>query len=232
MAAIKTPVGDAPIIPVVLLMIGGYIAWFGVHYFKADQKWPTDPIKSILTGGGPILVSYHQEDQQQANLTAYITSAGTSSASSAAAAGATAAAAGASGGSGIAAAAQKYVGAGYVWGGNASRIGDWDCSSFVSYVLGHDLGLALPGGHWNDPGFPPHAHGPTTGSYALYGTPVNADQIQAGDLVVWSTHMGIATDGAHVVSAQDEKSGVGISSISGTTGSLGGEIMHVRRVTT
>src|SRR6185312_7253612 len=31
----------------------------------------------------------------------------------------------------------------YKWGG-ASPAG-WDCSSMVNYVLGHDLGLAIPG---------------------------------------------------------------------------------------
>ena len=50
MADIKTPVGDAPILPVILLAVGGYFAWFGVHYFRSDVKWPSDPIKAMLTG--------------------------------------------------------------------------------------------------------------------------------------------------------------------------------------
>lgn len=29
-----------------------YLAWFGVHYWRTDQKWPTDPIKSVLQGKG------------------------------------------------------------------------------------------------------------------------------------------------------------------------------------
>ena len=47
---IETPVGDVPIIPVTLMVFGGYLAWFGVHYWGSDTKWPTDPIKAILTG--------------------------------------------------------------------------------------------------------------------------------------------------------------------------------------
>lgn len=49
---VKTPAGDAPIVPLGLVLIGGYLAWFGVHYWKTDTKWPTDPVKSILTGKG------------------------------------------------------------------------------------------------------------------------------------------------------------------------------------
>ena len=51
--AIKTPVGDAPVIPVVGLLIGGYLAWFGIHYWRQDVKWPSDPVKGVLTGKGP-----------------------------------------------------------------------------------------------------------------------------------------------------------------------------------
>jgi hypothetical protein len=50
-ADIKTPVGDAPVIPLLLLGIGGYLAWFGVHYFGRGG-WPTAPVKSVLTGQG------------------------------------------------------------------------------------------------------------------------------------------------------------------------------------
>jgi Lysozyme like domain len=43
-------VADAPIIPVSLLVVGGYLAWFGVHYWRTDVKWPSDPVKAALTG--------------------------------------------------------------------------------------------------------------------------------------------------------------------------------------
>lgn len=42
---------SAPIIPLTLTGIGLYLAWFGVHYWRSDTKWPTDPIKEVLTGG-------------------------------------------------------------------------------------------------------------------------------------------------------------------------------------
>jgi hypothetical protein len=48
---IQTPVGSAPVVPVVLIGIGAYLAWFGVHYFGSDQgKWPSTPVKAVLTG--------------------------------------------------------------------------------------------------------------------------------------------------------------------------------------
>lgn len=50
--AVRTPAGDAPVIPLAILGIGAYLAWFGVHYFKTDVKWPTDPVKAILQGKG------------------------------------------------------------------------------------------------------------------------------------------------------------------------------------
>jgi len=52
---VKTPVGNAPVIPLGLILIGGYLAWFGIHYFKKTQPdgstlWPTTPIKDVLQG--------------------------------------------------------------------------------------------------------------------------------------------------------------------------------------
>jgi hypothetical protein len=43
-------VANPPIIPVTVLGIGAYLAWFGVHYWDSDTKWPTDPVKAVLTG--------------------------------------------------------------------------------------------------------------------------------------------------------------------------------------
>lgn len=48
----STPLGDAPIVPLVVLGAGVYLAWFGIHYWRSDIKYPTDPIKDILTGKG------------------------------------------------------------------------------------------------------------------------------------------------------------------------------------
>jgi len=47
---VKTPAGTAPVIPVLLIALGGYLTWFGVHYWRSDTRWPTDPLKAVLTG--------------------------------------------------------------------------------------------------------------------------------------------------------------------------------------
>lgn len=218
---------DAPVVPVVLMMAGGYLAWFGIHYWRSDTKWPTDPVKAILTGQGLPPVT-HTGEQQDKTVIQGVVSSLASSGSAVQPASVPGSLYPHGNTVGAAAAAQKYIGQGYVWGGNADRPGNWDCSSFCSYVLGHDLGLPLPGGHWGDLGFPPHSHGPTTGSYALYGTPINASQVQQGDLVVWSTHMGIAVSPTSIVSARDPKDGVGIDTIASMTSSLHESVLYRR----
>lgn len=47
---VHTPAGDAPLIPVLIMAGGAYLCWFGVHYWRSDVTWPTDPIKAVLTG--------------------------------------------------------------------------------------------------------------------------------------------------------------------------------------
>jgi len=51
---VQTPVGDAPIIPLLLIGFGGYLLWFGVKYWRGTGPavWPSYPIKSILQGKG------------------------------------------------------------------------------------------------------------------------------------------------------------------------------------
>lgn len=110
--------------------------------------------------------------------------------------------------------AMKYKGAGYVYGGPADKPGDWDCSSFVSYVLGHDFNMALPnGGHYGAAGFPPHSHGPVTTDFFNMGTEVPRSQVQAGDLIIWHPHIGIAISNTTMISAQDEQLGTGTAGI-------------------
>jgi cell wall-associated NlpC family hydrolase len=111
-------------------------------------------------------------------------------------------------GTAIAAAAERYIGLGYVYGGDASQPGVWDCSSFASYVLGHDLGLALPGGRWGEPGFPPTSHGPVVTSYASWTGAVTVATPQVGDLACFvgegaSGHIGIVVGNNLMVSALD-----------------------------
>lgn len=121
----------------------------------------------------------------------------------------------------IAATAQKYTGVGYTYGGNASTPGDWDCSSFVSYVLGHDLGLTLPGGGgFGSPGYPPGAHGPVVVDYANWPGAPPVGVPQAGDLCVWpgigtAGHIGIAISDTEMVSALNHTKGTVRTQIQG-----------------
>lgn len=112
----------------------------------------------------------------------------------------------------IAADAERYTGLGYVYGGDASQPGVWDCSSFVSYVLGHDLGLGLPGGRWGEPGFPPTSHGPVVTSYASWAGAQAVTAPAPGDLACFvgvgaSGHIGIVVGPNLMVSALDQVQG-------------------------
>jgi hypothetical protein len=49
---VRTPAGNAPVIPLGLILIGAYLSWFGVHYWRSDVKYPTDPVKDVLQGKG------------------------------------------------------------------------------------------------------------------------------------------------------------------------------------
>ncbi len=121
----------------------------------------------------------------------------------------------------IAADALRYKGQGYVYGGTARGPGDWDCSSFVSYVLGRDLGLSLPGGKFGAPGFPPGSHGPVVESYASWRGAVTVGAPGArGDLVCFvgqgpNGHIGIVLGPDQMVSALDDASGTLVSPITG-----------------
>lgn len=120
----------------------------------------------------------------------------------------------------IAADAERYIGLGYVYGGDASSPGVWDCSSFVSYVLGHDLKLGLPGGNWGEPGFPPTSHGPVVESYGSWNGAVVTTSPAPGDLAVFlgvgaSGHIGIVVGPNEMVSALNETQGTARTPIVG-----------------
>ena len=125
-------------------------------------------------------------------------------------------------GAAIASAARQYAGQGYVYGGTGARPGDWDCSSFASYVLGHDLGIGLPGGTWAQVTAGGTVHGPVVLSYATWGGAITvpAASMAAGDLVVWpglgtGGHMGIVQGYNQMVSALDSAQGTLISPVQG-----------------
>jgi len=50
---IGTPIGRAPIIPLLLIGFGAYFLWWSSHFWRDENvKWPSDPIKSALQGKG------------------------------------------------------------------------------------------------------------------------------------------------------------------------------------
>lgn len=217
-------VAESPILPLAVMTLGAYFMWFGVHYWRTDVKWPTDPIKALLTGkpAPAAVVAGNAKADAVAGLFASQPAGGIVG-------GATGVATLATGGNAaIAAAALRYQGAGYQFGGKADVVGNWDCSSFVFYVLAHDLGLSVLGGSWGAPGYPPRAHGPTAVQFKMYGTAVS--EPAAGDIVAWNTHVGIAIDNNRIVSARTPAEGTGISTISGTSKSIN-ETPVFRRVT-
>jgi hypothetical protein len=43
----------APVLPLLMVGIGGYLMWFGVKYWRDKTTiWPSDPVKSVLQGKG------------------------------------------------------------------------------------------------------------------------------------------------------------------------------------
>ena len=140
-----------------------------------------------------------------------------------------------SGGS-IAAAALRYKGTGYVWGGAPAHnlgpagIGDHDCSSLANWVVGHDMKLAIP--TYAAGTYDGSSHGPPTTVWLIWTgcTTVSnkAVDAQPGDLCVWQTHMGIATGGGNMVSALNTSKGTQETTIQG--GAPGGELLFVRRL--
>lgn len=122
---------------------------------------------------------------------------------------------GGAGASGIAGIAQQYVGHAYLFGGAPGRDGThpWDCSSFVNYVVAVKAGMAIPG---NGPGkYTGTSHGPTTGTWAIWtgmGT-VKRSEVQAGDILVWGAHMGIAVSNSQYISAHSPAKGTTVTGI-------------------
>jgi hypothetical protein len=47
---VRTPVGRAPVVPIMVVAAGAYLCWFGVRYWRSDTAWPSDPLKAVLTG--------------------------------------------------------------------------------------------------------------------------------------------------------------------------------------
>lgn len=87
--------------------------------------------------------------------------------------------------------ARFYVGkVPYVWAGEDPS--GWDCSGFVTYLLHHDFGLELPD----------NTHTVTAQFMTWSGAAtIPRDQCEAGDLVCWWPHIGLATGRDTMVNA-------------------------------
>jgi hypothetical protein len=87
----------------------------------------------------------------------------------------------------------------YVFAGANPQHG-WDCSGFVNYVIGHDLGLRIPGVIGR---FKGTFHGPPASLWQVSPLckTIPRNQASAGDLACWTTHIGIVIDGDHMINA-------------------------------
>jgi NlpC/P60 family len=119
-------------------------------------------------------------------------------------------------GSAVADKALSYNGHAYVYGGAPGKDGKspWDCSSFCNWIIGHDFNHAIPGASNYDG----TSHGPPTGSWMVWPglTHIPFSQCQAGDIIVWVTHMGIATSPTQMISALNSSLGTKQTGIDGT----------------
>jgi cell wall-associated NlpC family hydrolase len=93
--------------------------------------------------------------------------------------------------------ARKYLGVPYAWG--RADANGMDCSGLVNRVIGRDLGLPIPGS--DNGSF--SGHGPVTGQWYVWGgaTTIPASQAVPGDLVCWTSHIGIYVGGGQMINA-------------------------------
>lgn len=124
----------------------------------------------------------------------------------------------------IATDALRYKGVPYIYGRGGPPSVGWDCSGFVNWVLGHDLGMTLPA---MVPGGPPIKnfngswHGPVVVNYAAWtkATTIKGPP-SAGDLCIWpgigpGGHIGIATGPDTMISALNPSLGTMVTQIQG-----------------
>jgi peptidoglycan DL-endopeptidase CwlO len=123
-------------------------------------------------------------------------------------------------GNAIADDALRYQGTGYQWGGKpAFGINSHDCSSLDNWVVGHDLGMAIPG--FRAGSYTGTTHGPTTMLWAIWpgAKTIPRSEVRAGDLCIWPAfHMGIAVSNSRMISALNPSKGTQVTGIDGTAG--------------
>ena len=122
---------------------------------------------------------------------------------------------GGSGGSALATVAMTYQGHAYRFGGapGPDLRNPWDCSSFVNAMRSIKLGLSIPGygpGKYNGT-----VHGPPTGAWAVWSglATIKRADVQAGDILLWLGHMGIAINNTQMISALNPNEGTKVSTI-------------------
>lgn len=117
----------------------------------------------------------------------------------------------AAGGASLLSDAKKYAGHPYVYGGPSNPQQGWDCSSFASWVIGHDEGMQLPGGSWASTTNSGQIHGDTASEFlklpGAHSEGHDAKNIQPGDVLVWPTHVGFGVGPGTMFSAYDTAEG-------------------------
>lgn len=99
-------------------------------------------------------------------------------------------------GSNIVSIASQYVGNSYVWGGN-SLTGGIDCSGFVHAVLAK-VGVSSPR---------------QSAAFRSFGKAVSVENMQVGDIVCYSGHVGFYAGGGQLLSALGSKYGITYCSV-------------------
>lgn len=116
--------------------------------------------------------------------------------------------------------ALQYRGYGYVFGGVPAHNHAWDCSSFLNWCAGNDLGMAIPG--YAAGSYHGQVHGPVVLDWSTWNgcTTIPESQAVANDLAMWpgpggAGHIGIVTGPNQMISALNTSLGTLQSPIHG-----------------